>query len=204
MNKSGIKKLLDNKSNVNGSYQEFSHLSVKKFRFVWDARRDGSVFAKSKLKLNFDGVQVSVTFASDLFLKFETRNTEDLTIVTITDIFKQDEIEKLKISETKGNKKSLSILIKDETGISSLVKTDIKLEFVHKKMFWWYVVFSKTIPAEALEIMNDSIKINIGQLGISSKHTKRGKRVRYTLWITRTFGDKSTTAKLHQKSTKLR
>jgi len=204
VSKSGIKSLLSENSNVSDSYSEYSHLATRKFRFVWAAKRSMDEFNSLAIELSYDGEKINFSLPKELFIEKEVEQVDGITIVTVTKLFKKDELEKLKISETKSYGKKLQLLVKDEAGVSSDVETKVRLQFVHKKLLSWYVVYDKEVPAKNLDITDDKIIVNVGELGIPSEYIKKNKRVRYTLWIGRKFGDNSTTVNLHQGKIKLR
>lgn len=154
------------------------------------------------LAIKPEEIQASFT-ASNFFIESTTVTEGDLTILTITNIFTKTEIEMLRLLKPKGHSKNLKITVQDEAGISNIVKTQVALQFVHKKFLFWYVVYDKEVPTEALDITADQITINVGELGIPTQYYKRKKKVRYTLKVIRTFGDKSTKVELFQGAIKL-
>lgn len=202
--KSGIKSLLTANSEVSDVYSEYSHLATRKFRFIWAAKRSMDEFKLAKIELSYDGKTVSFKLPSHLFVKKEVEELDGVTVVTITKMFKKDELEKLKINQTKSYGKKLQIIVKDSAAVSSEVETKVHLQFVHRKFLRWFVVYDKEAPAENLTITDDKVIVNVGELGIASKFIKRKKCVRYTLKISRTFEGQTTKVQLKQGKIKLR
>lgn len=202
--KTGMKALLAAGSVVNDTYSEYSHLATRKFRFIWGAKRSMDEFKKAKVKLSFDGKTVSFKLPGDLFIRKEVKELDGVTQVTVTKIFKKDELEKLKIEKTTGHSKRLQITVDDAAAVSTEVETKVHLQFVHRKMLRWFVVYDQEVPADKIQIVDNKIVINVGELGIPRKFIKRKKRVRYTLNISRSFECQSTKVKLHQGKIKLR
>lgn len=194
-NKKGAKNLFAEGSLIQDSYREYVRLAERKLRLVWEASSPVEKFKGNKFFVEFDGEKFEIKTEGDDFLKYDVQEKAGETLVTVSEAFKKADIEKLKVQGTKGYGDNLVISIKDEAGLSSIVKSEIKLEFVHKSWFSWFVVYNETVPANALSFSDGEIKIHVGKLGIMYKAIKRRKKVRFTVYIKRSFGNNSTSVK---------
>ncbi len=190
--KSGATELFSHDSVISDSYREFVRLATKKFKLVWKAESSVEKFKANRFKVSFDGFKVYFKDEGEDFLEYDVTEEEDTVIVTVTKAFKKEEVTKLKVDGTSGYGKNLVISIKDSAGVSTEVMNKVKLQFVHRSWLMWYVVYDKEVPAHALEITDDEIKIKVGELGILPKAIKRRKKVRFTVKVERSFGNNTT------------
>jgi hypothetical protein len=199
------KSLFAASSVISGSYIEFIELAQRQFKVVWLASRSIESIGAVSLDLSFDGETISHSINGDVLFESALVEQEGVTVLTITNAYKADELKELEIVSTKGYGKNLSIILKDKAGLSSIVKTDINLQFVYKrKLGRWFVTYDALVPSDKISFFDDRIEIRVGELGINYKHIKRKRKVRYTLRMKRSFGDSSTNVKLYQSKIKLR
>ena len=188
--KSGAKKLFATNSAIRNGYSEFVKLAKGSLSLIWEAKRNGE--------------KVSFKVSGEDFLQYETKVEGTKTNVIVKQAYKKSEISNLNIESTKGYGEKLKIKIADKAMLTELIKTSVKLQFVYKpRLLGWRVVYDKTVPADALELTAEGIVINVGKLGINPKFVKRKRKVRYTVWVGRSFGNNSTKIKLHQSKLKL-
>lgn len=187
--KTGAKSLFHQSSLIQDSYREYVRLAQRDFRLVWKAQAPVENFIGNKFALSYDGEKLTFKDSGDDFLKYEVQELEDATVVTVTEAFKKDELINLEVAGTNGYGDKLVITVKDKAKLSHLVENKVKLQFVYKKWFTWWVVYDEVVPASALEITEDGIVIHVGKLGLEYSYIKKRRKVRFTVSIDRSFGN---------------
>lgn len=192
INKTGARNLFAADSLIQDSYREFLKLAQARFRLEWKAQASIEKFKDTKFHLSFNGEKVSFKVQGEDFLKYETFIEDDTLVVAVTEAFKKSELTQLKVDGAQGHGNNLFIKIKDKAGLSRLVDNKVSLQFVHKSWFQWWVVYDQVVPAEALVIEAEQITIDASKLDLPYKAIKRGKKVRFTVKIERSFGNNKT------------
>jgi hypothetical protein len=203
--KKGALDLVMTGSVLDNHYYEFKELAQAEFRIVWADERSLLDFKDNQVSLSFDGKQIHFKITGPDFLKYSTKTEGKLTTLTIEAAYKKAEISNLEIGQTLGSGNNLKLHLVDRSQLSELVATKIKLQLVYKPtLLGWRVIYDTELPQEALEVKAGQIVVNIGKLGINPKFIKSGRKVRYTFWIERSFGNNKTSLELHQSEIKLR
>lgn len=191
-------------SNISGKYQEFVELRTRMVGVKWNAARDMEDFKDYKIGLQFDGQKLLMDMPEGLFINYELKNNYQNTVIIINDVYTTAELSNLAIASTQGYGSNLVITVNDKANVSDQVKNEVKLQFAHRKWRIWYEVYDRVVPAEFVDASADKLEVHVGKLGIPSAYIARGKLVRYTLWIKRSFGNNVTEVKLNQSAINLR
>ena len=180
-------------SDLSDAYTLFKGRVERKARIMWMANRPASDFADETISSYLGGGKIRFGVPSTLWAETAQTNSEDASTLHVMKAFKEEEIGQVTLTGLEGRESGLLLKFEDQQGLSSLVKTRVKLEIAVKHLLVFYSTrFEGEVSAQFVSTNGHAIEVALGKLIANApKWLKQGKKLRIRATLTRSFVDRS-------------
>lgn len=188
----GARQLFAAGSDIADNYNFFLGRTEVRYSFVWEAARPVSDFRGWQMQLRMEGAEPKLYLPNGLWTESEKIiNGNEYTFV-FKGAVSTGELGNLQFKSLGGIGADHVVAVKDNAGVSDVLRTTVKLKYYTAENGSYRVRFEDEVPQAALSTAADGFQIAMGELGLNPDWLKRGTQAYVGLTITRALGTNST------------
>ena len=202
--KSGLRSLLAPGSNAGDQYTEYVDTIYNTATIEWAAGRNVEEFNDTMIDLSFSpSGQARVKIRSNDLLKTKIERRDNHVHIIIEDAYKLSEINQL-TTGFRGRKSRLEIEIHDKSALNLALDHEIYLHLELGQLTGGRTLYKGVVPADKLVITDKKISIKAGEIAKDNGKMRKGRKIKYSLSITRKLGNDQIKVNLKKDKTKVR